>query len=342
MLEGSNRIGGRVKSVKFGGKPVEEGANRVIGKEGTRLWDVVQKYKVSGKKTDYDSVLIRNFRGLTGTEGENAWTKLEAAQMTVSEIYKRIEDKKTEDMSARTSLDIGRWSPVEKVVEIFDYDFEYGGSPGVTSCYSFGIPEESANDLYYIMDKSGIGVQKSGSVTFNPPLPDCKNDNLFRVRLENYVSVYFKFPNTSSRFWDNTKYILYADDRRGLFPVWQNLEVDGLFSPGTNILQMVTQGEDADRVSELTDADITGEVMAILRRVYTNVVDPEDVFITNWKSNPLYMGSFCNMDTLAFKPVIFEAIRAPVGNVFFAGDSKLLIGSLPVIQRGLRGAESTL
>ncbi|XP_048240436.1 polyamine oxidase 7-like isoform X2 [Haliotis rufescens] len=382
ILEGSNRIGGRVKSVTFGGKTVEEGANWVIGKEGTPLWDVVQKYNVSGKASDRGSVLIRNVHGanVTDTEGEDAWIKLEAAKRTVSEIFKCVKNKKWGDMSVRTCLDIGGWSPktpVENVVEIFDYDFEYGGSPEVTSCYGVGMTEDAVNDMYYIIDERGyeyilktyavdaltpndqrlhlnevvtsinysdtrvavttqsgkvftanvvivtfsIGVLQSGSVIFNPPLPDWKIDNLFRVRFENYVSVYLKFPNTSSRFWDNTEYILYADDRRGVFPVWQNLEVDGLFPPGTNILKMVTQGEDADRVSELTDAEITGEVMAILRRVYTNVVDPEDVFITNWKNNPLYMGSFCNMKASAFRSDIFEAIRAPVRNVFFAGEA---------------------
>ncbi|XP_046543801.1 polyamine oxidase 7-like [Haliotis rubra] len=382
ILEGSNRTGGRVKSVQFGGKTVEEGATWMIGKEGTPLWDVIQKYNVSGKKSDFDSVLIRTFNGdnATDTEGEDAWTKLESAQMTLTEIFKRFEDKKAADMSLRACLDIGGWSsrtPVEKVVEIFDYDFEYGGTPGVTSCNSVGINTDAVDDLYYVMDERGfefilktyaedallpndqrlhlnevvtdityndttvtvttqngnvftadvvivtfsIGVLKSGSVTFSPPLPDWKIDNLFRVRLENYLSVYLKFPNTSSRFWDNTEYILYADERRGVFPVWQNLEAEGLFPNGTNILQMVTQGEDADRVSELTDAEITAEVMAILRRVYTNVDDPEDVFITNWKTNPLYRGSFCNMEPLAFNSVIFEAIRAPVGNVFFAGEA---------------------
>ncbi|XP_067676399.1 uncharacterized protein [Haliotis asinina] len=382
ILEGSNRIGGRVKSVTFGGKTIEEGANWVAGREGTPLWEVVHRYNVSGKKSDFDSVLIRNSRGedVTDTEGEDAWAKLESAQMTLAEIFKRIEDNKTMDMSLRACLDIGRWSPktpVEKVVEIFDYDSEYGGTPGVTSCNIIRITDEPVKDLYYVMDERGfefilktfakdallhndqrlhlnevvtnityngtivtvatqngnvftadvvivtfsIGVLKSGSVIFNPPLPDWKIHNLYRVSLENYLSVYLKFPNTSSRFWDDTEYILYADERRGVFPVWQNLEADGLFPNGTNILQMVTQGEVADRVSNMNNTEITAEVMGILRRVYTNVVDPEDVFITNWKSNPLYRGSFCNMEALTFTSEIFEAIRAPVRNVFFAGEA---------------------
>ncbi|XP_067676378.1 uncharacterized protein [Haliotis asinina] len=406
ILEGSNRIGGRIKSVAFGGKTVEAGANWVIGREGSPLWDVIQRYNISGKRSNLDNVLIRNFYGdnVTDTEGEFGWKKLEIAQMTVSEIIENIEDKKTEDMSLRTCLEIGKWlpkTPVENVVEIFDYDFEYGGSPEVTSCYSVGLNEDAGNDLYYVADKRGyefilktyvedaltphddrlhlnevvtsinynetgvavtthsgkvftaavvivtfsIGVLKSGCVTFNPPLPDWKVDSLFRVRLENYVSVYLKFPNTSSRFWDNTEYILYADERRGVFPVWQNLEVDGLFPPGTNILKMVTQGEDADRVTELTDAEITADVMAILRRVYTNVVDPEDVFITKWKTNPLYRGCFCNMETLAFKSEIFEAMRAPVENVFFAGeafDDKFACYTTGAVRSGIYTAKKLL
>ncbi|XP_048255136.1 polyamine oxidase 1-like [Haliotis rufescens] len=282
-------------------------------------------------------------------------------------------------MSLRTCLDIGNWhskTPVEKAVDIFDFDYKYGISPDVTSCYFRGISDR-VDSSFYVRDDRGyefilkkyvenvlqendqrirlnetvktinytdtnvsvttasgkiftadfvivtfsIGVLKSGSVTFIPPLPDWKMDNLFRIRLENYVSVYLKFPETSARFWDNTEFILYADKKRGVYPVWQNLEAEGLFPVGTNILQMVTQGEEENRISQLTDSDVKDEVMAILRRVYGNVAEPEDVFIPDLKNNPLYKGCFCNMETGTLSPKVFDAIRAPVGRIYFAGEA---------------------
>ncbi|XP_071117949.1 uncharacterized protein [Haliotis cracherodii] len=381
LLEGSDRIGGRVMSIKFGGTTVEAGANWMAIREGNPLWDVIQKFNVSGKSSDYDSVVIKTYDGIdaTDSEGELAWDKLAKAKIKSVNVFRRIRDQKTHDMSLRTCLDIGNWhpkTPVEKTVEILDFDFEYGISPDVTSCYFRGISDR-VDSSFYVRDDRGyefilkkyvenvleendqrirlnetvktinytdtnvsvttasgkiftadfvivtfsIGVLKSGSVTFIPPLPDWKMDNLFRIRLENYVSVYLKFPETSARFWDNAEFILYADKKRGVYPVWQNLEAEGLFPVGTNILQMVTQGEEANRISQLTDSDVKEEVMAILRRVYGNVAEPEDVFISDWKNNPLYKGCFCNMETGTLSPKVFDAIRAPVGRIYFAGEA---------------------
>ncbi|XP_046576063.1 polyamine oxidase 7-like isoform X2 [Haliotis rubra] len=381
VLEGSGRIGGRVRSVRFGGTTVEAGANWMAVREGNPLWDIIRKFNVSGKTSDGDSVVIRTYEGsdVTDTEGELAWRKLAKAEIKLNSVIKRMQDQKTEDMSLRSCLDIGNWhpkTPVEKVVEIYGFDYDYGAIPDVSSCYYHGRLE-NVDDSFYVRDDRGyefilkkyvenalpendqrillnetvtainytdtsvsvttvsgnifvadfvivtfsIGVLKSGSVTFNPPLPDWKIDNLFRVRLENYESVYLKFPDTTSRFWDDTEFILYADKTRGVYPVWQNLEAEGLFPVGTNILQIVTYGEEASRISRLTARDVKDEVMTILRRVYGNVTEPEDVFITGWKNNPLYKGSYCNMETGAQSPRVVEAITAPVGRIYFAGEA---------------------
>ncbi|XP_067678367.1 uncharacterized protein [Haliotis asinina] len=381
ILEGSGRIGGRVRSVRFGGTTVETGANWMAVRERNPLWGIIQNFNVSGKTSDGDSVVIRTYEGtdVTNTEGELAWRKLAKSQMKMNSVIKRMQDQKTEDMSIRSCLDIGNWhpkTPVEKAVEIYDYDYDYGAIPDVSSCYFHGS-QEHVDDSFYVRDDRGyefilkkyvenalpendqrillnetvtainytdanvtvttvsgnifvadfvivtfsIGVLKSGSVTFNPPLPDWKVDSLFRVRLVNYESVYLKFPDTSSRFWDDTEFILYADKTRGVYPVWQNLEAEGLFPAGTNILQMVTFGEEASRISRLTVRDVKDEVMTILRRVHGNVTEPEDVFMTGWYNNPLYRGSYCNMETAALIPRVVDARTAPVGRIYFAGEA---------------------
>ncbi|XP_071117269.1 uncharacterized protein [Haliotis cracherodii] len=384
IIEGSNRVGGRLKSVQFGGKTVEVGANWMMLREDRNpLWQTIQKYNTSGRKLDGNDVLIRHMNGedVTASAGKKAWEKLSIAKKKLSEMTSRVRNGVQSDMSIRACLDLGKWEPVtavEKVVEIFEYDFQYGNTPDVSSCLSDGILQQYIDDMFYVADKNGfesvirdiacevleenderlilnevvrsinytdcgvivetasgniykaelalltfsLGVLKSGSVTFNPVLPDWKVDNLASVRFENYMSIYLKFPDIPGQFWDDTLYILHAHERRGFYPVWINHNSHAMSVKGTNILQLVTFGEEANRLSNIDDAEIIKEIMEVLRQVYSkeNVSEPVDVLITRWKTDPLYQGSFANVEP-GISTAAFSAIRAPVGRLFFAGDA---------------------
>ncbi|XP_046576067.1 polyamine oxidase 1-like isoform X2 [Haliotis rubra] len=384
MIEGSNRIGGRLKSVRFGGKTVEAGANWMMVRNARNpLWQTIQKYNISGRTLDEKDVLIRYMNGedVTTTAGAKAWEKLSIAKETMSEITTRMTSGAQSDMSIRACLGLGEWEPVtavENVAEVFEYDFQYGNTPEVSSCRSDGILQQYLDGMYYIADEKGfesviknvadeifeqnderlilnevvhtinytdsnvvvetssstiyisefvlltfsIGVLKSGSVIFNPSLPEWKVDNLARVRFENYMSIFLKFPDNTRQFWDDALYILHAHERRNFYPVWINHNSDAMSTEDTNILQLVTFGEEADRISKMDDAEITKEVMEVLRKVYCkgNVSEPEDVLITRWKTDPLYQGSFANVQP-GIPLESLGTISAPVGRLHFAGDA---------------------
>ncbi|XP_035687059.1 polyamine oxidase 7-like [Branchiostoma floridae] len=162
ILEGSDRIGGRMRQAEFGGVKVEIGANWVQGLHDNPIWDLAQKYNISGKISDYDDVVIRNKTGNDVTDqAEEAWERLGTAQEYLGEWRERIREEKLPDVSLRVALKLGGWrpkTPLEKVIEYFDYEFEYADAPEVTSLNNTGMNEEDfTGGEYFVTDQRGFG-----------------------------------------------------------------------------------------------------------------------------------------------------------------------------------------
>ncbi|XP_066269835.1 uncharacterized protein [Branchiostoma lanceolatum] len=162
ILEGSDRIGGRMRQVEFGGVKVELGANWVQGLRNNPIWELAQKYNISGKISDYDDVIIRNKTGNDVTDqAEEAWERLETAQEYLETWREQIREDKLPDVSLRVALKLGGWqpkTPLEKVVEYFDYEFEYADATEVTSLNNTGMNNEDFDEEeYFVTDQRGFG-----------------------------------------------------------------------------------------------------------------------------------------------------------------------------------------
>ncbi|XP_078677567.1 uncharacterized protein LOC144914052 [Branchiostoma floridae x Branchiostoma belcheri] len=163
-----------------------------------------------------------------------------------------------------------------------------------------------------------MGVLQSNAVEFVPGLPDWKREAISRVRMALYTTIYLKFP---SKFWDDDEYIVYVGDRRGYYTVWQNMEAEGLFSAGTNIILVTLIGEEARRVEAQSDEATQAEIMAVLRVMYgPGIPEPEDILVPRWEQDPLFRGSFANWG-VGIDDEVLRKLQAPVaGRLFFAGD----------------------
>ncbi|XP_019639173.1 PREDICTED: polyamine oxidase-like [Branchiostoma belcheri] len=162
ILEGSDRIGGRMRQVEFGGVKVEIGANWVQGLGNNPIWELAQRYNFSGKISNYDDVIIRNKTGSDVTEqAEGAWERLGTAQESLKALRKKIRENKLPDVSMRVALKLGGWkpkTPIEKAIEYFDYEFEYADPPEVTSLNNTGRNSEDFTDEeYFLTDQRGFG-----------------------------------------------------------------------------------------------------------------------------------------------------------------------------------------
>lgn len=96
---------------------------------------------------------------------------------------------------------------------------------------------------------------------------------------------------------------MYADpDKRGRYTVWQNMNAPGYLPQGTeqNVIMVTTTGDFARRNEHLSDAEITDEVVAVLREMYDDVPDPIDIVVPRWSIDPLYRGTYSNWPLGAF------------------------------------------
>ena len=124
----------------------------------------------------------------------------------------------------------------------------------------------------YALCTFSTGVLASDSIAFNPPLPQWKQEAIYKNPMSVYTKIFLKFPY---KFWDDNEYILYASKRRGYFPVMQNMEKDGLLPNGTNVLLVTVTGDEGRRIEGQTDEETKQEIMKTLRKIYGgNIPEP--------------------------------------------------------------------
>ncbi len=133
---------------------------------------------------------------------------------------------------------------------------------------------------------------------------------------------------------------IYADVERGRYPVWQSLDHPNFF-PGSGILfatitvcvtttflfgqlklKAQQQGDFANRVEALTDAQVKSEVLTVLRSMFpgVDVPDPHDFLRPRWHSDPLFRGSYSNWPP-SFSSQHLDNLRANIGRLYFAGEA---------------------
>ena len=103
--------------------------------------------------------------------------------------------------------------------------------------------ETTEGDIYtahYVIVTFSLGVMQSGNVHFEPPLPDWKQYSIAAGNHNTEFPIYLRFPADQPAFWDDTSFILYADDRRGHYTMWTNMEK---LLPDCRILQLSTGGQ---------------------------------------------------------------------------------------------------
>ena len=163
-----------------------------------------------------------------------------------------------------------------------------------------------------------IGVLLNGSiVAFSPPLPPNKTDaiNLFSSVLD--LKIFLQFNET---FWDQEVEIIgRSSSNRGDYPVFQPI---GKFFPSNpNIIFASLTGETAYRVAA-QDRNVTRqELLNAFRSMYPNFrAELIDMFIPDWGSNPLYLGSYSN-EKVGVTDQTYADLAAPLGHLYFSGEA---------------------
>ena len=175
----------------------------------------------------------------------------------------------------------------------------------------------------YALVTFSVGVLKSQRlVRFSPPLPRWKREVLSKFTMGNMVRVFLKFDHP---FWDDVTFIDRTDDIKGRYPAFQPLDHYryniSLSNPVHIIVWSITDKQ-ADILNSQPVEKTKREALEVLQEIYpeAQISEPEDILVTNWRDDPLYLGASIN------KPVgatdqMYEDLGAPVGRLFFSGEA---------------------
>ena len=171
----------------------------------------------------------------------------------------------------------------------------------------------------YLLVTFSIGVLKNEFVQFKPDLPSRLLESIYKIEMADYIKIFLKFPH---KFWDEKQYIFYASDRRGYYPMWQDLEIDaGVQDQGINILIITVTGEEATRIQYQSKQKTQEEIMAILHSVYgLDIPDPIDIYYYRWRFDPLFVGCYSN-NPIGFSDEDYKVLQSNVSRLYFAGEA---------------------
>ncbi|XBI50160.1 hypothetical protein VPH35_113612 [Triticum aestivum] len=149
-------------------------------------------------------------------------------------------------------------------------------------------------------------------------LPWWKIMSIYQFNMAVYTKIFLKFPR---RFWPEgpgKEFFLYASDRRGYYPVWQQFEKE---YPGSDVLLMTVTDEESRRIEQQSDNQTMAEAMEVLRKMFPgkDVPDATEILVPRWWSNRFFKGTFSNWP-IGVNRHEYDLIRAPVGRVYFTGE----------------------
>ena len=179
ILEGTDRIGGRISDIKWQNATIELGANWIHGTTGNPIYKLAQKYELQGT-FDRRTYAIRSENGsITTSKG-----RLVDLQHTGEKIHDIVSTRAKlglGDISTRDALKQAGWNsntPQENAMEYWIYDFMYAATPknissevGISRHRS--IASEHDEEQYFVTDTRGYThlVEKLGAefLTENDP-----------------------------------------------------------------------------------------------------------------------------------------------------------------------------
>jgi monoamine oxidase len=161
-----------------------------------------------------------------------------------------------------------------------------------------------------------LGVLKAGSVTFDPALPDRKQQAIRALGMGLLNKCYLRFPSV---FQDPAyDWLEYIPPRKGEWVEWVSLAR----LTGKPILLGFSAADFAREMEGWTDRQIVASAMQTLRTMFgAGIPESADYQITRWAADPFALGSY-SFNALGATPKMRDDLAAGVDNtLFFAGEA---------------------
>jgi len=169
----------------------------------------------------------------------------------------------------------------------------------------------------YVISTFPLGVLQSGSVTFNPALPDHKLNAINKVGFGVMNKIVLEFPEC---FWKSSVEGIgfMSSSIQGEFNFFLNMQ------PLLNrpILMCFVAADFAHLMEKMSDSQIIDRIMEILTKTHGGkpIAHPVKYHITRWRSDPFSRGSYSFMKVGSSMNDV-NSLAEPVGRLHFAGEA---------------------
>lgn len=186
-----------------------------------------------------------------------------------------------------------------------------------------------------------IGVLRSNTIAFDPPLPEPVASAIDRLRMNAFEKIVLRF---DERFWDEN---VYGIRRQGPAAERWHSWYDLTPMSGEPTLLTFAAGKTAREIRSWNDEQITASVMASLREIYgAAVAEPVHTTITRWQDDPFARGAYSFLPVgsgfewrEALATVLADGALQFAGEATWAESPETVAGAL---QSGHRAAERIL
>ncbi|CAN1229382.1 Polyamine oxidase 2 [Linum perenne] len=317
LLESRDRIGGRVHTDFTFGFPIDLGASwlhgvcdqnplaPLIGRLGLPL------YRTSGENSvlyDHD---LESY-ALFDMEGNQVPQELVTK---VGEIFDEIL-KEEELLPGGHGLMVRGYIPVINTLAK-GLDIRLGHRVQNIVRRHNGVKVTTENGMTFVADAAVIavplGVLKSKMITFEPKLPDWKENAIddLGVGIENKIVLHF-----DNVFWPNVEFLGVVADTSYSCSYFLNLHK----ATGHPVLVYMPAGQLARDIEKMSDEAAANFAVLQLKRILPDASPPIQHLVSHWGTDINSLGSY-SYDIVGKPHDLYERLRVPVDNLFFAGEA---------------------
>lgn len=158
-----------------------------------------------------------------------------------------------------------------------------------------------------------LGVLKAKSIKFEPKLPEWKETAISElgVGIENKIVLHFE-----KVFWPNVEFLGVVAETSYGCSYFLNLHK----ATGHSVLVYMPAGQLAKDIEKMSDEAAANFAYLQLKRILPNASAPIQYLVSRWGTDINSLGSY-SYDTVGKPHDLYERLRIPVDNLFFAGEA---------------------
>ncbi|KAI3947841.1 hypothetical protein MKX01_034506 [Papaver californicum] len=313
LLESRDRLGGRVYTDYSFGFPVDMGASWLHGvcKENP-LASLISRMGLPLYRTSGDNSVLYDHDlesyALYDTEGnqvpQELVTKVGIIFEDILKESEKVRDEFRDDMS---------------IMQAFAIVLERRPDLSVTKIVrrNYGVKVMVEDGKTFVADAVVIavplGVLKAKRIEFEPRLPDWKEEAIAElgVGTENKIALHF-----GSVFWPNVEFLGVVAPTSYGCSYFLNLHK----ATGHPVLVYMPAGRLAHDIDKMSDEAAANFAFLQLKKILPDASEPIQHLVSHWGTDVNSLGSY-SYDTVGKPHDLYERLRIPVDNMFFAGEA---------------------